>query len=649
MKPRLSSLIPAFLAFAALLGGLLVAAPADAASASAVLRSQGISLTSKGTGQVVLTCRSSKPCKGSIRFAGATKTTRYHVARKSSRAVPVAINRGSSLNPYTHGTSVNGQYKRVGAVLKISETSPRRVNHQYAVSLETVLRTQQITGTVSGPAGAGVRGLRVELIRSLRGGNSEVVRYDDNLANGYSFNVRLSANNGPSEVFRLRVSGIDQNGIYRAWYWRGSDGRPAGGSRYLNEGSGIRAYKSSNYDANFRYSTIKGSAPSGTGITVAAPSVKGGGIVARRERDLVGCADIFGETTATNGRYRVDFLPVTPSSPDKRYMVGAKRGAEETWNNNFGSCFDVLDYRGSRANLLAVTTTPASYNVAATASNTNVAVNGSFSGFTGTKQGDRWIRLREKIPGVPILDAPVVAEKAASADANATFYDVRPGRYWVEVGRRSGCADWYKSVYPNNRVYLNGEDRGNEAWKAFTTLRSLKGNAKSGLEYLARTANPNPATDAEQGKRPAGGAGWMYRTHCKALGAGSISTVNVSGRNRGTIAMKAKADKKGAVVRGHVVRIGGATNKEVLVRLSSTDGTRVIRTDITNSGGNFYVAGLAPGRWTISVNPDSWRGIERMFKGRHVINVKAGRSYSVGTLKLRGSKKSREKAADPDL
>jgi hypothetical protein len=95
-------------------------------------------------------------------------------------------------------------------------------------------------------------------------------------------------------------------------------------------------------------------------------------------------------------------------------------------------------------------------------------------------------------------------------------------------------------------------------------------------------------------------------------------------------------DKKGAVVKGHVSRTGGRTNKEILVRLSSSRQTLVLRTDITDGGGNFYIAGVATGTYTVSVNSDSWRGIGRTFTGHHTIHVTAGHGYNLGTLHFKG-------------
>lgn len=229
---------------------------------------------------------------------------------------------------------------------------------------------------------------------------------------------------------------------------------------------------------------------------------------------------------------------------------------------------------------------------------------------------------------------PVVASGLADSAGNRTFSNLRPGDYYVEVGGRTGCADWYPSRYPNSRAYFNGEDRGNELWKAFLRLRDLSGNARSGQEYLARHAIPNPATGAAQNHVRGGYAGWMYPDHCKAYGAGTVNRLTVSGTGQ-TITTTTSRDPRGAVVKGRVTRPKGKTNKEILVRLSSSDGRRVIRTDVTDGSGTFYVAGLASGRWVISVNSDSWRGIGRNFTGRHSVTVKAGRGYNVGTVKFK--------------
>nr|MCW2728937.1 hypothetical protein [Aeromicrobium sp.] len=498
------------------------------------------------------------------------------------------------------------------------------------------VRGQLITGTVSGPGGAGTVGpVRVDLVAVDRGGNTRVVRFATNIPDGgtYSFNVPLNGKkNKSSKTYRLRISAPTAAGEARSWYWRGGNGAPATGGRYLRDASAVKATKYRPFRADFRYSTISGTAPDGARVTIAAapPSFRSGGRDARRELDIAGCANIYSATTVTGGAYRVDFLPF--SGNDLRYMVGARLGSETRWNNAYGSCYDVLNYKNSRANLLALGAGGLNYPLAVTPGANQLTVNGTYRGFKATAQGDRWISLREVRPGVAILDSPVVAQKQASAAGDATFNNVDPGRYYVELGRRTACADWYPSLYSNNNTYFKGLDRGSERWKTFPYLSKLSGGQTTGMEGIARRANPNPATSSEQGKRPRGRAGWMYRKHCKALGTGNVKTVDISGTN--TASRVSLSTKKGGIVKGHVSRAPGRTNKEMMVTLSSTDGRRVLRTDMTDGGGNFYVAGLASGRYKVSVNSDSWRGIGRKFKGRHYITVKAGRTRNAGNLKF---------------
>jgi len=497
--------------------------------------------------------------------------------------------------------------------------------------------SQVITGTVSGPGGAGtVGGVRVELISITNGGNTKVVKFADNIPDGgtYSFRVALNAKgkkNKSSKSYRLRISAADVNGDARTWFWRGANGAPATGGRYLRDASSVVATKYRAFRADFRYTSISGTAPDGARLTVAAaPPTYTGGNDNRRELDIPGCGNIFDTVTVTGGAYRVDFLPF--GSGDKRYMVGARLGEDERWNNTFGSCFDVQNYRYSRASMLALDVAGSNYPVVVGPSGSHLTVASAFKGFKATAQGDRWISIREVEPRATILDSPVIAEKQASNANSTTFYNLPPGRYYVELGRRTGCSDWYPSRYSNNNSYFKGLDRGPERWKTFPYLGKLSGNATSGLEAIARRANPNPATDAAQGKKPKGAAGWMYRSHCKALGQGLVRTVEITGT--GVNAGVGLTSKKGAIVKGHVSRAVGRTNKEMKVTLSSSDGKRVLRTDLTDGKGNFYVAGLTAGRWKITVNADSWRGIGRTFKGRHYITVKAGRTYNAGNLKF---------------
>lgn len=637
MKYRGVLLVPTVTAVVA---GLLVASPAEAASRSAVMKSPSVTISSTGKGKVAIQCKSSSTCRGTLRFGGSTVSTKYAVRGKKIAYVPVAVRAGDSANPHRGGTSRNGQYfYKAGQKLRVSETSPKKATTTYTVTTETRVARQAITGLIRGIDGSHVSGIRVELLRLLRGGNTEVVNFANGLSSGdrYTFTVPLGDNNSPSGVFRLRISAKDQGGISRAWYWRGSDNNAAGGGRYLGEASVVRATKLSDFNADFLYSSISGSAPAGTTLTAVSPpkSYRGGATVTR-ELDFVGCGNAFGETKASSsGQYRIDFLPY--KAGDRRYMVSARRGSVEAWygrpaSERFGSCFDVGNYAYSASNLIALNSTaPTDRDVDVTASGIDIVARGSFSGFAPTEQGDRWIRLRERVPGVPILDAPVVAERLGNSGGDARFSDVPPGRYWVELGRRTGCSDWYPSRFPNNTAYFKGLDRGAERWKAFRKLSDLP----SGFRAIARSADPNPATDA-QNKVKSGSRGWMYRTHCRANGAGKAVAVDVRDTGSSYSKTVSLTSSKGASVRGRVTRTKGRTNQEIMVRLSSTDGVRVLRTAMTDGAGRFTVSGLPSGNWAIAVNSDSWRGIGRAFKGRHTIRVKAGRSYSVGTLQFNG-------------
>lgn len=500
------------------------------------------------------------------------------------------------------------------------------------------VRAQVISGTVTGPGGAGNVGpVRVELISVVRGGNTKVVRFANNVPNGgaYSFSVPLNGKkqtNKKSRPYKLRIIASPSAGGARSWYWRGSNNAATTGGRHLRDATTVTATKFGAYRADFRYSSISGTAPNGARLTVAAaPPTYSGGNSARRELDIPGCANTYATTTVTGGTYRADFLPFAPG--DKRYMVAARLGDDERWNNAFGSCFDVQNYRYTRSNMIALGQTGTNYPVAVGPSGNTLKVRSTFKGFGATSQGDRWVTLREASPRVAILDSPIVAERQTSSSNSTTFFNVAPGRYYVELGRRTGCADWYASRYTNNNTYFKGLDRGSERWKTFPYLSKLSGGRTSGLEGIARRVSPNPATDAGQGRKPRSGKGWMYRKHCKALGAGHVKVVDIAAPGTGET-RTSLISKRGGIVKGHVSRAPGRTNKEMMVTLSSSDGKRVLRTDLTDGRGNFYVAGLAPGRYKITINADSWRGIGRTFKGRHYITVKTGRTKNAGNLRF---------------
>lgn len=632
-------------ALASVVAGLLVTTPAEAAGHSANLKSKTIAISTAGNGKVAIQCASKKTCKGYLQFVGAAKKTSFSVPAGRTTYEKVALNDNASANPHTHGTDV-GDVKRVtGAKLQFRQSAPAKRTYTYTVNTETALTRQDITGTITNTGSVTITDLHVDLVKEVRGGNVTVVKGADVSVGGtYRFGVNLGANNSPSAPYKLRIRGRDQNGVGRSWYWRGSDGAPVGGGAYLRDGSPVRAGRLHDFVADFTYTSISGTTASGAEVTVAAtpPSFRGGSAVSR-ELDIPYCANVFGQDDAEGGSYAVGFLPVTPAdspSVSNRYMIGAKSGSVHAWYGKsatrFGSCYDATNYERSRAALIKLETQVVGKALGVSATNNDIKINGVFSpAYKPTAQGDRYITLREKIPGVKILDTPIVARGLASSSGDRTFTALEPGKYWVELGRRTGCADWYPSKFPNNNLYFKGLDRASEKWKAFRRLRDLSGNANSGYEYIARHADPNPASGTEQNKIKSGYQGWMYREYCKAMGAGVITTLNVDGTSN-SFTKTTPRNPIGAVVKGKVKRSGSKTNKEMMVRLTSPAGTRVVRADVTDSSGTFYVAGLASGKWTISVNPDSWRGIDRTFTGRHSITVKAGKGYNVGTLRLKG-------------
>ncbi|MDX6278745.1 MAG: hypothetical protein QOJ72_2873 [Nocardioidaceae bacterium] len=642
MKFRLTLLL---VALPAVLAGLLVATPADASSHDAYLKSSTIVIHTNGLGRASISCHSSHTCKGTTAFQGAT-TGRYRsfsVPGNSTQYVDVAVN---TADPAYPGGGV-GEGHRTAAVLKVHETSPHDRQYQYDVHTESPVTSQQIQGTINAHYPAGtltadkMQHLKVELFRELRGGNVELLHtYPVTEGGTYHFNAKLGTNNHSSNPYQLKISGVDQDGSARSWYWRGASGATTGGSRYIRKATNVSATSFGPFTADFNYGSIDGtirnssSAPvEDADITVAAPPPPGSTAATNRDLDLASCADVHGRTeTNASGKYEVDFLPYNPSG-DQRYMVGVQKGTSLVkWNDDFGSCLDTIGYgSNTRANLIDLDASGGSptrnYQFE---SFRTMNIDGHYSGFSPTSQGDRWITIREYVPGLTTLEDPVYVQGKSNSSGDASFA-LPPGKYRLELGRRTGCSDWQKSHFPNNDAYFKGLDRGSEVWKSFSRLSALS----SSKESLARHADPNPATSAEQGHIPSGYHGWMYRDYCKAYGAGSITDMTVGGfggsddKNTGT-------DKKGAVVKGHVSRTGGRTNKEILVRLSSSRQTLVLRTDITDGGGNFYIAGVATGTYTVSVNSDSWRGIGRTFTGHHTIHVTAGHGYNLGTLHFKG-------------
>ncbi|MCL3818946.1 hypothetical protein [Aeromicrobium wangtongii] len=641
MSVRTSTILAAI---GAVIAALLTAAPAQARSHDLQVKSARVAISSAGNGKVLVQCRAKRQCRGTITFSrdtGKPRSRAYKVAAGRTAHVSVALRPGSRDNPH-NAPAVSGRaFRSVSkARLKIVERAPRRSTHHATVTTETRVSRQQITGRVTGLGERLASDVRVDLLRTLRGGNTTVVKGQAVPANGgrFSLAVNLGANNAASTPYLLRVSGRDQDGVRRAWYWRGANGRPTGGGAHVRDAMPVRATKWSAFVADVTYSSISGTTSPGAEVQVASPPPSYGGKTAQRELDIASCANFFGRTTAdASGAYSVGFLPVTGSA-NNRYVVTARTGSTRAWygagDRRFGSCHDATGYAKKRGNLLTLTGPVSGKNLAVSPTGNAVTVKAKYSpAYRPTSQGDRWIRLREKVPGLKILDAPVVAEGMANASGVKTFKNLPSGRYWVEVGRRTGCYDWFPSRFSNNNTYFKGLDRGPERWKSFRKLSDLSGNAQRGLERIARTAKPNPA-GAAQNKVRKGYAGWMYRNYCKARGAGTINTLTVTGTGQ-TQTKNTSRNPQGAVVKGRIKREKGRTNKEMLVRLTSSKGTRIVRTGLTDSKGTFHIAGLASGTWTISVNSDSWRGIGRTFSGRKSITVKAGKGYNAGTLTFR--------------
>ncbi len=638
---------PAFFcaAILAVVGALLTASPAEARTYDAYVKSPRVAISSSGNGKVALQCKASRPCRGKISFADDTGTPRvraYRVAAGRTSSVSVAIHADSRANPYTAPAVAGRDFRSVSNVrLRIDQDSPRNRTYTDRIVTETLVSRQEITGTVTGVGSRLASDLRVELVKPLRGGNTKVVNTRRIAGNGDRFTmaVNLGTNNSASTAYRLRIIGLDQDGQRRTWYWRGSDNRFTGGGAHLRDASVVQARKGNDFNADFRYGSIAGTTASGAEVTVASPPPSFGGRTAQRELDIASCADHFGQTrAAADGSYLVGLLPVTGAS-DNRYVLSARSGATTAWygasDRRFGSCHDATGYRKSRGNLIVLTSALTGKTLTASPTRNTVTVRTrSSSAYKPTSQGDRWVRIREKVPGLKILDAPVVAEGPANSAGVRTFTDVNPGTYWLEVGRRTGCSDWYPTRFANNRATFKGLDRLSENWKSFTTLRKVKGSRTSGFERIARTVQPNPATDAEQGRRVKGYAGWMYRGYCKAYGTGTINTLKVVGTGQSQTATTSR-NPQGAVVKGRVTRAGGRTNQEIMVTLTSSRGTRIVRTDLTDRKGTFYIAGLASGNWKITVNADSWRGTGRTFSGKKSIRVKAGKGYNVGTLNFK--------------
>jgi hypothetical protein len=632
MKLRLTAML---LALPALVAGLLVFSPAEAVTHYTYVSTKYVTMTpvtpGQSVGKVSTYCNSSKSCRFSLYFAGSVDRKKSYTLKPHQRAnLAVYMNRSSAADPAVNGTvrGNNGRamYKAVSGVrLYVNEDSPKNVTVSYGVTTETK-SAGGIYYDIKNVSNAGLTQMHLEFHKVLRGGNTQIVsRRDVFTTKTGRFGASLGANNASGTIYRVRLTAVDDDNQFHSWWWRGSTGNTAGGGRYLRESSAVRSTKGG-FDVPIYFGTIHGSgAVPGTSVkALAPPAAISGSARVRREMDVPSCANILGETVASgSGAYSIPFLPYNDNA-DSRYMINARYGSNSAsvWlgkneKPSFGSCQSISNYQFSRVNLIALT---GSYtrNIESPPAFESTIVQAHYRGFKPTT-ADRHVRVREQVPGLAVLDSPIVDEGRTDS-ANRETVTLRPGRYWVEIGRPTSCSAWYPSRYPNNSAYLNGADRGSEAWK--TVAGKYPEYQKSyDMGYVAKTP-------------PSGYAGWMYRGYCKAYGEGTINSLTVTATSPSIRDLS--YDDKGAIVKGHVTRSGGRTNKEMMVTLSSTDGKRVLRTDYTDGSGNFYVAGLASGNWKITVNADSWRGIGRTFTGKHYIRVYAGHTYGAGTLRFSG-------------
>ena len=575
-----------------------------------------------------------RDCTGKARLTGQKSgepTTRgwsYRIRRGTSGYITVYWY-GSSPQPGTHDIGSAGHKTKI----RVAEFTPSRRTFEKSVTLEPRVYSRKIEGKVTGPDLGSLEDVTITRW-NIKGQVTNRAQTTDVKSDGtYAFttNYRLGTNNASAGDYRLSIK-AKVDGQTREWFWRGhasGNGRGYGGGKWIREAHRVTLNKYGNFQANFNYGKITGSV-NGSGnanadIRVSAPPVTMPRTAAdRRDLDITDCANDFAKTKADgSGNYSVNFLP-TAGATDKRYMVKATPSSGSNmhlWNDKYISCIAARGYRAqANSNLLKVPVNgTATQTFDLRPAESTIPVNVAYSGFTPKTQ-DRYVTLREYSPGKKILDTPVIRETYANAAGAVYINGVAPGAYWVEVGRRTGCSSWYKSLYTNNYLYHNGLDRGNERWKTVAGAKA---------EYSKSIRMGFPKSGA---RVPSGYKGWMYRGFCETRGTGQYKLIVVP--DGGRSATVTGTIRRGASISGHISR-GSKSNKEMMVSVYSTQGVLVMRTAYSGRSGNFKVQGLAPGNYKIKVNADSWRGIGRSFSGTHTKRVSTGRSYSVGTLRAK--------------
>ena len=662
------------------------------------LTTPAIAIDENGDGKVWAVCRLSTTCKGWIGWnetvdPDARRALPYSIPAKSGKYITVGMRTESSTtngkvsqyDPYSAsgrtpvGTGVDGQtiYQVANAQILLNPTgTPVQAPFVTKAQMQMPGGQQKVAGNVSAVAALGtMTQVRIELQQPLKGGSYELVSTDvvGTIAPGQSKAFEVTTprgsmtNNVAAADYKLKVVAYDDHQRRHEWWWRGTASSPyfTGGARYPRTATAIKPALQP-VTANFRYGSISGDVTvdgaSGQDLSVAAIAAphdfsSGMGSTVLRELDVESCGDAFARVRTEGGSYRLDFLPAPGSGSEDRFMVyafkdnggadeGVKVATSEGWRKDnsaggksFGSCYQALDFEWARQGMQLAGSPLGGVDV-------NVVTPENAPGeasidLTKTKFGDQrgtwsdysdqWVMFRKYVPGLARNDSPVMVQGMAGDSGPATF-KLPPGRYWVETGRRgASCAMWYPSVYPDNNAYFKGEDRGAEKWKV----------VKKGSTPTQTAKNHGYGQDAYMVGSLGSGKAWMYREYCKTINEGTVTLPKVDiapgASTTVTIPVATGSIKAGAVVSGKVTRAGGKSNKEMMVRLSSTDTAwGVIRADLTDSGGKFYVAGLPSGTYKIQVNSDSWRGIGRSFTGTKTITVKAGKSYSAGTLYFSG-------------
>ena len=640
MTSRPTRSLGILVALTALVAGALAISPAQAAT-SAIRISDTAAVYKSGetfVARVPVTCLSSKACAGTITFDfnGSTSSTwnaSYSISGKRSEYVTVKI---AGTNP-TNPLGTNYEPGKAARFI-VSERLPSKKSTTHPVKTEVRVLYGEITGTFGGfGTGPTDPKVRLQAVSSKGTSVSRVVRPTNG---SFTFDkIPLGANNAPSGYYVMSVEG-DVAGQHRSWYWRGSFDDSLGGTKEVREASRIRVTATTpSYRANVRYGEIAGSMGAPGEVTIATAPFDSVAPASRIAHglDIDSCANVQAFVrTGASGSYRASFLPTSEDGGDKRYLVSGDDGVGSTvdrWygqTGSFGSCLHARGYStaGSATTNLLALDGPFAVNktFSMTGANAEVTVDPSWS--ATAYQSDKVVTLREKVPGEPVLKSPVWKTQTAF-DGSTKFEDVPPGEYWVEVGREVSCGGWVASRYPDNNLYLKGEDRGAERWK------TVSGKYAEYQKSIDMGYKPSKTP-------PRGYKGWMYRQVCKAtgptqaqggaIGRGTINTVIINNDN--DVETIRPSVGKGAYVTGRVTRVGGKSNKELMVTLYSTSGTLVKRQALTDGSGRFKITGLATGNYRVSVNTDSWRGIGRGFYGAKTKRVTAGRGYSIGTLKF---------------